>query len=137
MCGLGSTSRGPALLFKSPMSDLSILPRTHQHILVIDVWPLFGTLAHVPRETLAQCRSWDPPYAAPSLLVVKRHPRTGWYTSTPVSSFNLFSKDTKSSPGRPTWLGVTGREQCTEVTLLCARFNLCTRVLTINCCTSY
>ena len=31
---------------------LTLLPRTHQHILVIDAWPLFGTLAHVPCETL-------------------------------------------------------------------------------------
>jgi len=32
---------------------LNLLPRTHRHILVIDVWPLFGTLARVARKTLA------------------------------------------------------------------------------------
>jgi len=32
---------------------LTMLLRTHQHILVIDLWPLFATLAHMLCETLA------------------------------------------------------------------------------------
>jgi len=39
---------------------LTLLSRTHQHILVIDVWPLIDTLA----RAAGSCRLWDPAYVA-------------------------------------------------------------------------
>jgi len=44
---------------------LTLLPRTHQHILVIDAWPLLGNFAHVPCKTLARAArgtqlTWPP-----------------------------------------------------------------------------
>jgi len=57
---------------------LTLLSRTHQYILVINAWPLFGTLAHVPCETLAHATrgtqlTW------PNIASGQRRPRTGRY----------------------------------------------------------
>jgi len=78
-------------------------------------------------------RHWPMSLVGPSLrgppLLAVNDVRGLVGTQAPQSqAVNLFSEETKSSPWRPTWLCVTGREQCTEVTLLCARFNLRTRV---------
>ena len=51
-------------------------------------------------------------------------------TQAPQSrAVNLFSEETMASSYCSTWLPVTGRVQCTEVTLPCSCFNQCTRVL--------
>ena len=64
---------------------LTLLPMTHQHILVIDVWPLFGTLARVAHKTLAHAAhgtqlTWS------TITNSQRRPRTGRY------SFDLILK---------------------------------------------
>ena len=88
---------------------LTLLPRTHQHILVNDAWPLFDTLAHVPCETLSYVGR-ETQLTWPTITSSQRRPMTSRYTSPPISSCNLFSKETKSSPWWPTWLCETGRE---------------------------
>ena len=54
-----------------------------------------------------------------------------WSVHKPPSLELLTCSAKRLSPHlwRPTWFCVTGREQCTKVTLLCARFNSRTRVL--------
>jgi len=75
----------------------TLMPRTHQHILVINVWPLFDTLACVARETLPM------PLVGPSLrgppLLAVNDVRGLVSTQAPQSrAINLFSEETKSSP---------------------------------------
>jgi len=73
--------------------------------------------------------SWDPAYVAPPLLVVN-DARGLVGTQVPQSrAVTCLAKRLSPRPWQPTWLCVTGCEQCTEVTSLCARFNLRTRVL--------
>ena len=57
---------------------LTLLPRTHQHILTNDAWPLFDTLTHVPCETLAHVArgtqlTW------PTITSSQRRPMTSRY----------------------------------------------------------
>jgi len=57
---------------------LTLLPMTHQHILVIDVWPLFGTLTRVACETLAHV-ACGTQLTWPTITSSQRCPRTGRY----------------------------------------------------------
>jgi len=90
------------------------------------------TLRHLGSRALRDTgprRSWDPACVAPSLLAINYT----WGlvgTQAPQSrAVTCWAKRLSSRPWRPTWLCVIGREQCTEVTLLCAHSNLHTRVL--------
>ena len=68
---------------------LTLLPRTRRHILVIDIRRLFDTLAYTACRTQL------------TRLTITSSPRglmTGRYTSPLVSSCNLFSEETKTSP---------------------------------------
>ena len=98
----------------------TLLLRTHQLIPMIDAWPLFGTLARVTCETLAHVArgtqlTW------PTITNGQRRPRTG------LELLTCSAKRLSLRLWRPTWLYVTGREQCTKMTILFARFNLRTR----------
>jgi len=67
---LGSTSCGPALLFESPMSDLSTLLNgisVHPGDQCLTTLRFLSTRAS--RDTGPRC-SWDPTYMPPTLLVV-------------------------------------------------------------------
>jgi len=57
---------------------LTVFLRTHLHILVNDVWPLFGTLTHVPCETLAHA-AHGTQLAWPTITSSQRCSRTGRY----------------------------------------------------------
>ena len=124
-------------------------PRTRQHILMTDAWTLLNPLGvPFPRHSghtacgtqltrptpdhsstswacrlqgPGPCRTWDPIDVAPRQLVGTQPPSLKLLTCS--------AKRLSPRLWRPTWLCVTGREQCTKVILLCARFNLCTRVL--------
>jgi len=51
-------------------------------------------------------------------------------TQAPQSrAVNLFNEEINSSPCRPTWLQVTERAHCTEVTLSCSCLDQRTRAL--------
>ena len=71
-----------------------------------------------------------PSLRGPTMTLVNAQVRGLVGTQAPQSRVvNLFSKETMTSPCRPTWLPVTGRVQCTEVTFSCSCFNQHPRVL--------
>jgi len=105
-------------------------PRTRQHILMTDAWPLrdpLGILSvrHPGRIACGTHLTWPRPdhsstpwacrlqssgpsrFVGPSLrgptsTSSQLRPNTGRYTSPPVSSYNLFGEETKSSPWQNT-----------------------------------
>ena len=91
-------------------------------------WPL----TREPIET-SPCPaelSSGPSLRGSTLTLVNARVRWPVGTQAPQSwAVNLFSEETMASPYRPTWLPVTGRVQCIEVTLSCSCCNQRTRVL--------
>jgi len=69
---------------------LTLLSRTHQHILVIDVWPLVGTLG-VSREALAHA-ACGTQHTWPTSTSGQQHLRTGRYIHFLWSLKPLFKK---------------------------------------------
>jgi len=93
-----------------------------------DAWPLLD-IPRVPSAKHWPMSLMGPSLRGPASTNSQRRPRTGRYSSPLSRAVTCSAKRLSPCPWRPTWLCVTGREQCTEVTLLSARFNLHTRVL--------
>ena len=97
-----------------------------------DAAPSSATLTFEPSETppcLTELPS-GPNLRGPTMTLVNARVRGLIGTQGPQSrAVNLFSEETMASPYRPTWLHVTGRVQCTKVTLSCSCSNQRTRVL--------
>jgi len=59
--------------------DLTLFPRTHRHILVIDIRQLISTLTHAAYETLAHA-ACGTQLTWPIITSGHQCPRTDWYT---------------------------------------------------------
>jgi len=117
VCGLETTFFGPSLLlgYRGPR-----LPRP-----ALTPPPPRLPLSFCPANLLV-----DLAFGGPTMTLVNAQVRGLVGTQAPQSRVvNLFSKETMTSPCRPTWLPVTGRVQCTEVTFSCSCFNQHPRVL--------